>query len=910
MTVIFECYCPTRWGQNLFIVGNNNKMGNWNSDKAQAMNYIGDNKWEVQIQFAAKATLKIEYKYLIKQPGEPNAQWEEGNNRVLTLNFSKFEHFYIYDQWFTYENVQQSWLTSAFSNVIFKRESGGTKRFTLPRKTDKIIEFRVYAPRVGKNYALALIGNTENLGAWNEYGAIQMNDTDFPLWKLAISAENINNFDYKYVIVNTKTNRIHTWEANENRIFGGIKGKSHHHHAIINDGIFRFPDNYLKGAGLSLPVFSLRTKQSFGVGEFTDIKLLVDWAVKTGQKMIQILPINDTISTQSFLDSYPYKAISVFALHPLFLNIFKIGKPADSQLLADYLQLQGKLNNRPDLDYTLVLKHKLKYAKLMFSEVKSTFFKRKKYQEFYQQNKKWLVPYAAFAYLRDKYQTSDFSLWPKFNHFSKKELNQLIKTDKNAEEGIKYWYFIQYHLHEQLLLVSEYSRKKGVVLKGDIPIGISRYSVDAWSEPHLYHFNGQAGAPPDDFSVEGQNWGFPTYNWTEMEKDNYSWWRNRLTKMAEYFDAYRIDHILGFFRIWEIPFDAVQGLLGYFRPSMPLSVHEIQSKGAWFNYDRLCNPYIREHFLYDIFEKYTDEVKNDYLNHLDNGCYALKTEFSTQRKIYNHFVGDGGPEELGEKDSLILHGLMRLAAGVIFIPDPEQENHFHPRISLHSTFSYQELDNHQKDIINAIYIDYYYHRHDEFWKQQALNKLPALINATDMLVCGEDLGMIPATVPEVMRKFNILSLEIQRMPKDPKKMFAHPADAPYLSVCTTSTHDMSTLRGWWEEDRDKTQVFYNQQLGKGGEVPYFAEPWVCEEILVQHLHSPAMWTVFPFQDLLAMDADLRNDNTQGERINIPSNPRHYWRYRMHLYIEDLLKADGFNKKLLRLINDTGRSKEY
>jgi 4-alpha-glucanotransferase len=255
-------------------------------------------------------------------------------------------------------------------------------------------------------------------------------------------------------------------------------------------------------------------------------------------------------------------------------------------------------------------------------------------------------------------------------------------------------------------------------------------------------------------------------------------------------------------------------------------------------------------------------------------------------------------------------GLIRLVAEVLFLPAQGSENRFYPRISMHSTYSYNNLDEDLKGKLNTIYIHYYYQRHEHFWKEQALEKLPALVNATNMLVCGEDLGMIPATVPEVMRQFNILSLEIQRMPKNPKNDFAHPSDAHYLSVCTTSTHDMSTIRGWWEEDRSKTQVFYNPQFGKFGEIPYFAEPWVCNEIITQHLFSPAMWVVFPIQDLLAIDEKLRWGDTHGERINEPANPRHYWKYRMHLSMEELMDANGFNKRLSSIIKDSGRNEDY
>jgi 4-alpha-glucanotransferase len=249
---------------------------------------------------------------------------------------------------------------------------------------------------------------------------------------------------------------------------------------------------------------------------------------------------------------------------------------------------------------------------------------------------------------------------------------------------------------------------------------------------------------------------------------------------------------------------------------------------------------------------------------------------------------------------------MKLAAEVVLLPDSDNSELFHPRISMHSTYSFMELDSDQKDALDKLYVDYYYNRHEELWRDEALKKLPELINSTRMLVCGEDLGMIPSVVPEVMRKLKILSLEVQRMPKDVDVEYSDPKNAPYLSVCTTSTHDTSTIRGWWEENRELTQRYFNHQLGFQGEAPYFAEPWVCQEILNQHLKSPAMWAIFPLQDILAVDGELRSDDTHNERINVPANPRNYWRYRMHLYVEDLIDADDLNRTLNLMVKNSGR----
>lgn len=910
MRISFECYCPTQWGQSLYIIGSLTELGTWDIDKAIPLKVVSNEGWRVDIDIKSKSQKPNSYKYFMKDENQNKIFWEYGENREFTIPKTRFANLYYNDSWRFFGNNQYVWTKSAFSKVIFKRNPEDIKKYTLPPKVENVLELKVTAPRVGVDYFLGIIGEGNILGNWSEKNILPLNSSEFPSWKIAFNKDKLSDIiTYKYVIVNKKNGKIATWEEGDNRTLN-LNFDNPKTRCQVDDNLFRFPEDTLKKAGVSLPVFSIRTKKSFGVGEFTDINKVVDWSLSTGLKMIQVLPVNDTISTKSFVDSYPYKSISVFALHPLYLNIFKIGKLKDAKANANYKKLQAELNKNNDVDYNNIIDLKLNYGKILFKEKHISFLKSKQFIEFYINNKNWLKPYAAFCYLRDKMKTGDFTQWKEYKLYNSDKVQNLFKIDSKPYFEISFWYFIQFHLNRQLKEASNYARNNGVALKGDIPIGISRHSVDAWVSPHLYHFNGQAGAPPDDFSIDGQNWGFPTYNWKEMEKDNFQWWRERLSYMSKFFDAYRIDHILGFFRIWEIPINAVQGILGYFRPALPLSANELSQNGINFDYDRMCKPYIRGHFLNDIFGEDASEVIEKYLIEVEYGVFELSDEFNTQQLIYNYFVGTGTPEELTKKDKNIMWGLIRLIAEVLMIPENDSTGLYHPRISMQSTYSYNELDDYLKEKLKNVYIHYFYHRHEQFWKEQALQKLPALVDATNMLICGEDLGMIPATVPEVMNQFGILSLEIQRMPKDDKKDFAHPADAPHFSVCTTSTHDMSTIRGWWEEDRIKTKEYYNQQLGKYDEMPYFAEPWICKEIINQHLHSPAMWTVFPIQDLLAIDKDLRLEDTHAERINEPSNPRHYWKYRMHLYMEDLLKEKDFNQMLENMVNESNRNTDY
>lgn len=903
MKIVFTIHYRSSWGQSLLVAGSGPSLGEWEPDQALSMDYIGNDEWSASLELDANSF--FEYKYLIKEANGFTI-WEGGNNRSLLT--AGYNTMVVRDRWHPVVDAKRVMLSKVFTEVIMKPE----KLFAAKQKpkTSQTVRFSLLAPRVGPGYAIGITGSIAALGGWKQ--PVMLGNKNYPKWELELDAIGFSHpVAYKYVIIRLADKQVTSWEEGENRMLYPTVPAGEASVLVVNDEDFRYPIGNWKGAGVAVPVFSLRTSDSFGVGEFNDLKKLVDWCTKTGLKMIQVLPINETVATHSWLDSYPYKSITVMALHPMYLHLPALGRLKDEKLMREFEKTGKELNQKTVVDYVGVTKAKARYFKLIFDQEWDQLRKTKAFKQFFEENSHWLQPYAAFCYLRDQYKTSDFRQWGDYATYKPEQIAALTDPAQPFHEHIAVHYFQQFHLDKQLREVVEYAHAKGVGLKGDIPIGISPNSIEAWTEPELFNLSGQAGAPPDDFAVMGQNWGFPTYNWDVMARDGYAWWKKRLLMMEKYFDAYRIDHILGFFRIWEIPQHALHGLLGYFKPGMPLSIAEVEEQGLWFDYDRFVKPYIKGHFLYDFFGEYTDEVRRNYLVEVDYDTFELKADFNTQRKIYQHFSPQGDTADVSGKAIIIRDGLMNLLNEVLFIADPySSEPAYHPRIAFHFTYSYRDLEQWQKEILNDLYIQFFYKRHEEFWKYHALAKLPAIVEASNMLVCGEDLGMVPDNVPEVMQQLNILSLEIQRMPKNPKIDFGHPDDAPYLSVCTTSTHDMSTVRGWWEEDRAKTERFYHHLLGHNDVAPYFAEPWVCQEIIRQHLHAPAMWTIFPIQDLIAMDGSLRWDQTDKERINVPSDPENKWQYRMILSLEELLETDAFNQLLKDMIHLAGRDAAY
>ncbi|MCG8309572.1 MAG: 4-alpha-glucanotransferase [Cytophagales bacterium] len=901
MNLKFKVNYHTIWGQNVLVSGSCKELGNNNPDNALPLNYMDNGDWEASVKIDSMTIKKIEYKYLIKNETDDRVYWEWGAPRRLKLP-SKVSGFALKDSWRSHKAPENAFLSQAFAANLFKRKQPKKKKAAVGAN----LGLQLIAPRIGKNQSFCIVGNCKSMGSWSPDEPLIMSDADFPVWKAEIKVDKRDdNIEYKYGIYDHDEKKLVEWENGENRSVSIDKG---YPYTLKTDLNFRYASGGWKGAGVAVPVFALRSKNSCGVGEFLDIKLLIDWAVKTGLKMVQILPINDTVATHTWTDSYPYAAISVFALHPMYLNLRAMGLLADKNEMKRFQKKGKELNALELIDYEAVMNLKSPYYKKLYDQNKEQFLNDKGFLAFFKENKDWLIPYAAFSRLRDKYSTPDFTKWGEYALYDKSKIERLTDPKKKDYDDYAVHYFIQYHLHLQMQEVADYAREKGVILKGDIPIGIYRNSADAWLEPDLYHMDKQAGAPPDAYAISGQNWGFPTYDWEEMARDGYSWWRRRLSKMATYFDAYRIDHILGFFRIWEIPRESVEGLMGRFNPAIPMFKYELEGNGLHFDYDRYCRPYIREYMLDELFGEEKEWVKHTFLNKGEGDFYAVKDTFDTQRKVEDHFLPLLAEAENKDQLSKIKHGLFTLIGNVLLIEDPDSNGQgFHPKIALHFTYSFKELDEQAKAALDKAYIHYYYERQENFWREKAMVKLPAIINATNMLVCGEDLGMVPDCVPGVMGELGLLNLEIQRMPKDSNSEFSHPSNSNYLSVVSPSCHDMSTIRGWWEQDHERTQRFYENILGHTGRAPQFCEPWIAREVIIQHLHAPAMWAIFPIQDLVAMDEKLRLENPFAEQINEPSNPKHYWRFRFHLYMEDLLKAKSFNKMLSELVSLSARN---
>lgn len=893
MKITFNINYRTRWGEALYVVGNIPELGAGNDQAALQLNYLGGESWQLSVD-VPESTPDFTYRYIVKAPGQEwRLEWGDPHRFEVARGAAKYE---IFDRWQD-QPYDKPYYSSAFTQGMLNR----AHRAPAPVASAGTLNVRVQAPMLAPGQILAIAGECPALGAWDPRKALPLSDAGYPEWEINIPLADLSfPCEYKFVILEKETLDTVAWEMRNNRIFD-FASASPDADVIVASGMrFVNPLSPWKGAGTAIPVFSIRTEEDFGAGDFIGIMKMVDWCKATHQKVLQILPINDTTMTGTWTDSYPYNANSTFALHPMYLRLQEVGRLKSKARRDYYDSLAKELNALPEIDYERVNNGKTEYLRELYAEQGEATVKSADFKAFVSKNEEWLRPYAAFCTLRDMHGTPEMDKWGEYATYSAEKVDKLFK-EKHQE--MLFVYYLQYHLDRQLRAARDYAHSQGVVLKGDIPIGISRTSVDAWVYPHLFYMNCQAGAPPDDFSVLGQNWGFPTYNWEEMARDGFAWWKARFGKMSEYFDAYRIDHVLGFFRIWQIPTDAIHGLLGVFHPALPFSPEQLRADfDFWINPDVQARPLILEWMLTDFFGNSTSEVKEKYLSHIGGDRYELRDFVSTQKKVAEYF----GSMPASEENTRICEGLLGLIDNVLFIEDPYEKGKYHPRIAAQFTHQYRCLSDYERWCFDRLYNDFFFHRHNEFWYGKAMWKLPPLINSTKMLCCAEDLGMIPDCVPAVMHNLQILSLEIQRMSKDPSVEFGNTWAYPYYSVCTSSTHDMPGIRGWWESDHDMAQRFFNQVLHESGEAPFFAEPWICSRIVDLQLNSPSMLCILPLQDWLSTDGKLRRENPADEQINIPAISRHYWRYRMHMTVEDLLRQDSFNSIVTDKIHHSGR----
>lgn len=692
------------------------------------------------------------------------------------------------------------------------------------------VAFNTFAPALPDGKVLCVLGSGNKLKNWDSNNPLLMYRKGNH-WSIKLNLTADPSVEFKYAIYDTVAKQIVEWEAGDNRVL---------HTADINTmtvlhQYVRIPEQGWKGAGLAIPLFSIRSENDWGCGDFTQLKNFADWCAQSGFSMIQLLPLNDTTATRTRKDSYPYAPISAFALNPLFLDVADLAMDVGLSIPEKIQIAIDNARASKSVDYDKVAEIKWTVLRLVFDKVQHTYQQDYEWTAFFRSNQKWLTPYAVFSVFRDRNQTPNYNEWNEWAVFDSGKVTSISQPDSIYYLDISFYYFLQYHLHLQLRDAIEYANRLGVVIKGDLPVGVGRYSVDTWMYPQFFKFDFDYGAPPDGFSEEGQNWKFPVYDIEAMKADDFSWWKLRLQQMGNYFQAVRIDHVLGLLRMFCIPHQSGNPRLGRFYPIVPLTDSELTAAGL---------PEAKELLGQDD---------------VDDNAILLKIE--------------GG---------------------------------YHFRLGMQHTAKFKQYSKDWQYKLNNAYHQFFFEKQDTSWRTMGEEHFEVFKSASQMLLCAEDLGMNPTFLPELLEAFNILSLVIERMPSDIMKRYAQTKNSGYLSVVTSGTHDMETLRQWWETDRDNIQYYYNGVLGYNGLAPVHCTGSIVKDILRFYLSSPAMWVIFPVQDILAMNEGMRRSEWSEERINDPANPNQIWDYRLHLSIENLKAQKIFSEQIAQMIRESGR----
>lgn len=900
MKLRFTIDYHTLWGENLFVSIKYIDCEGAAKSSLLPMSTTDGELWVAEtaaIESRKRKFCFFEYAYEVRDDSRQllRREWD-GIKRVVPFDCA---HDYVMDDLWHEVPLQQHLTTAAYKVTVSKAVHNGRTDFRVPfyRRT---ILFKVAAPQLGSRQTVAICGSHPALGGWNSSRYLLLHHAGEDVWQLSVNADGFAlPVEYKFVVVNCDTHELVEWEQGDNRVINGEELREGNV-LVIDGGMLRVCERPWRKAGVAVPLFALRGQASFGCGDFADLRQLIDWADETGLRVIQLLPVNDTTSAHGWTDAHPYNIISSYALHPHCLSLYAAGKLNNKMLQVAFERRRRELESMKTYDYEAVDKVKSEYVAALYHEQGQQILASSGCQAFVQANRHWLLPYVAFCLLRDQYGTCCFEQWGEYAIYDTQKVTTLLALQGEQASLV---IFTQYLLYRQLADAAGYARSKGIILMGDMTVGVCRYSVDTWVHPKWFNTDTSAGTPPSGHDQQGQNWGLPTYNWTEIEQSDYQWWKGRLSWMERFFDAVRVDHVAGFFAMWQIPAQAVTASLGYYVPSLALTGGEIEGMGLTFKPDFLTRPFVNEGVLDRLFGIHAHYVRDHFLRPIGYGLFTLSPELDTQRKIMDAFEGKSD-----ENSYWIRDGLLRLAANVLFLADSQQPSMFYPRIGAWKEPVFEALGDSDRDAYTRICQHYFGQRNQKYWCHKGWQRLDAVFRDTRMLVCVEDLGHMPDGARDVLDRLRMLTLEIQTLPKVDGYEFVPLSSNPVRSVCTSTTHDMAPLRLWWEQNPQQAQHYYTAMLQKEGRAPRQLTLALAEEIVARHLYSPSMLCILPIQDLMACDTALSAGSVPSdERINTPGDSYNRWQYRMVRTLDELQKACSFNKKLKAMVERSRRS---
>lgn len=664
--------------------------------------------------------------------------------------------------------------------------------------------------------------------------------------------------------------------------------------------------------GTAVPLGALRTEKAASIGEYTDLIKLADFAKKSGLGLIQLLPLNDS-GTQSS----PYSALSAFALHPIYLSLESIEGfdglyKSNAEFKKNYDAFISYHKDAERFSYNDVNNSKDYFLRQIYAETETAKKGKasKNLEDFIKKNS-WVIPYAVYKNLKYSYMQASWKSWKKTDTGLSEEE---IKKRWNSDPAHLYYAWLQAECEKQFSKSVEYCRKNKILIKGDLPILMNEDSCDAWSHPEIFNQSLRAGSPADGENPSGQNWGFPIYNWKNLKADNYTWWKNRLINASKFYDAYRLDHILGFFRIWAIPENDCNALNGHTEPFAGFKADDLYELG--FDDERirwLSVPHVPTHVIEDItwnheksheiLKLFATKLPNEELWLLDG---AGKKAFGSK----NIEEADLSGMELctEEAEIKIKEYLVKAWSDRTLIP--MGKNKYVPSWIYGQSTSWGTLNDREKEKLTELFKKVSV-KENKTWEKNATEILTALTEATEMIPCGEDLGVGFECVPRVMKKLGILGLRVVRWCRkwdEEGQPYVPFEDYEPLSVCTTSVHDSSTMREWFNNSQftiNNSQLMEIKNEETESEISETISIVNSQLSIVNLLSackaSKSTWFIPPLQDLLYINKKYWKENAEDERINVPGSVNPFnWTYRIPARLEELLADKELCKKIKEL----------
>jgi 4-alpha-glucanotransferase len=646
-----------------------------------------------------------------------------------------------------------------------------------------------------------------------------------------------------------------------------------------------YPDRRKALLGCAVPVAALQSGADCGVGEFADLAPFGCFCRKAGIGLVQLLPVNDTGG-----DSSPYSALSAFALHPLYIRLSDVPGTAPFAPEIDAFRTGQK---GPRFDYPGIRAFKLSILRRAYDPQWRRIASDRALSVWIRENP-WIRAYAAFLALKERHDGRPWNDWGPMRDPSAADVEAFWAAD-SKECLFHAW--VQFHLERQFREAARSLADLGVRLKGDLPILMCEDSADVWADRRFFDLSVGAGAPPDMFSPEGQNWGFPVYRWDVLLSEGCSWWKKRLAQADKFFHAFRIDHVLGFFRIWCVPRTEESGSLGFFSPCPILRTEALRSAGFDEGRTRwLSSPHVSG-----------EDLRAGRRGMGAAGAAArpaagdLPFDSETAARIAERYL-----ERIGSEDLFLFRPAFDTETAIRKLDEPDavkgfllswhadrallaHGDGFFPAWYYRDTKAYRSLGEGERDrldnLLHALRMEA-----ETGWEDRGRTLLSILRDATPMLVCAEDLGDVPDCVPRVLSELGILSLRIERWSRRYKESgspFIDPRDYPRLSVSTPSVHDTSTLRAWWEENALERKEYW-KLLGIPGACPSRLTPEVHEAIVRRNLGSNSLLCVLQLSEILDLDGELRSRDPAADRINVPGTiAETNWTWRMPLSVESL-----------------------